>query len=190
VRRRRATSRKPTKTQEAIKAKRRATSKAAPNRRLRPSALSKDTDAAQAVIAIENTRLLNELRESLQQQTATAEVLSAISSTPGKLTPVFETMLVNAARLCEAKFGNLLLYEGGRLRTVATHNVPPAYAESRRRRGPFHPPPGGQLDEVIRTKGTVQVADLAAAQGYAERHRVSVEAVELGGVRTGGERAR
>jgi two-component system, NtrC family, sensor kinase len=141
-----------------------------------------ETFADQAVIAIENTRLLTELRESLQQQTATTEVLSAISSTPGELTPVFETMLVNAARLCEAKFGNLLLYEGGRLRTVATHNVPPAYAESRRRRGPFHP--FGLMAEVIRTKQTVQIADLAAAQGYVERHPVSVEAVELGGVRT------
>jgi hypothetical protein len=138
--------------------------------------------AAQAVIAIENARLLNELRESLQQQTATAEVLSVISSTPGELTPVFETMLVNAGRLCEAKFGNLLLYEGGRLRTVATHNVPPAYAESRRRRGPFHPSPG--LAEVIRTKQTIQIPDLAATQAYAERHPVAVEAVELGGVRT------
>jgi GAF domain-containing protein len=140
--------------------------------------------ADQAVIAIENARLLNELRESLQQQTATAEVLGVISSSPGELAPVFETMLVNATRLCEAKFGNLHLYEGGRLRTVATHNVPPAYAESRRRRGLFHPAPGSPLGEAIRTKQTVQVADLAATRAYVERHPVSVDAVELGGVRT------
>jgi GAF domain-containing protein len=138
--------------------------------------------AAQAVIAVENTRLLNELRESLQQQTATAEVLSVISSTHGELTPIFETLLANATQLCEAKFGNINLYDGDRLRTVATHNVPPAYAESRRRRGPFHPT--ASLAEVIRTKQTIQIADLAARQGYAERHPVSVEAVELGGVRT------
>jgi GAF domain-containing protein len=139
--------------------------------------------AAQAVIAIENTRLLNELRESLQQQTATVEVLGVISSSPGELAPVFEAMLANAVRLCEAKFGNLFLYEGGGLRVVASHDLPPAFAEARRR-GPLHPPPGSGLCEAIETKQTVHFADLAAAQPYAERHPAVVEAVELGGIRT------
>src|SRR5262249_15617838 len=67
--------------------------------------------AKQAVIAIENTHLLNELRESLQQQTANSEVLQVISSSSGELEPVFQTMLANAVRICEAKFGNLLLYD-------------------------------------------------------------------------------
>jgi len=139
--------------------------------------------AAQAVIAIENTRLLNELRESLDQQTATSEVLRIISGSPGDLQPVFESMLANATRLCEAKFGNLFLYKEGGLYTVASHNVPPAFAEARRRR-PLYPPPGSGLCEAIRTKQTVHLADLAAAQVYTERDPAIVEAVELGGVRT------
>src|SRR5262249_56656332 len=89
--------------------------------------------AAQAVIAIENTRLLNELRESLLQQTATSEVLGIISSSPGELEPVFRAMLDNATRICEAKCGNLFLREQDSFRAVARHGAPAAYAEFRQR---------------------------------------------------------
>src|SRR5207248_11633342 len=81
--------------------------------------------ASQAVIAIENTRLLNELRESLKQQTATADVLKVISSSTGELSPVFRAMLENATQICEAKFGNLLLYDGKEFRVAAMHGAPP-----------------------------------------------------------------
>jgi GAF domain-containing protein len=146
--------------------------------------------AKQAVIAIENTRLLNELRqrtgdlsEALEQQTATADVLKVISGSPGELEPVFQAMLENATRICEAKFGILYLHEQGALRIVASHNIPPAFAAARSR-GPFPPAAGGALGQAIKTKQTVQVADLAATRAYAERYPSVVEGVELGGVRT------
>src|SRR6516165_3938203 len=108
--------------------------------------------AAQAVIAIENTRLLNELRESLQQQTATSEVLGVISSSPGELAPVFQTMLANATRICEAKFGTLFRFDGENFHPVAQFNTPTALLEALTKRGPFKPTPGIPLDQVMRTK--------------------------------------
>jgi len=96
--------------------------------------------AKQAVIAIENTRLLNELRqrtddlsEALERQTATSEVLRVISGSPAELEPVFDAILANATRICEAKFANLHLYQGGAFPTVAQHGAPAAYADLRRR---------------------------------------------------------
>ena len=139
--------------------------------------------ADQAVIAIENARLLNELRVSLEQQTATSQVLSVISSSPGELGPVFRAMLANAVRICEAKFGNLYLHEGGGLRMVAEHDVPPMFAKARRDRV-VHPAPDSALSGVIGTKQTTHIPDLMATRSYEERHVSTVEAVEVGGVRT------
>ena len=122
--------------------------------------------AAQAVIAIENTRLLNELRESLQQQTATADVLKVISSSPGELEPVFQAMLENATRICEAKFGNLALFDGSALRIVALHNAPAALVD-RRQRGPVVDLEGSIAGVAINKKRLVHIADLAADERYA-----------------------
>ena len=140
--------------------------------------------AAQAVIAIENTRLLNELRQSLEQQTAMAEVLGVISSSPGEIDPVFETVLANATRLCEANFGVLQLCEDGGFRMVATHNPPPAYAESRRRQPVIHPGPLTPPARVAATKQLLHVADLTQEEAYRVRDPSSVRFVETAGVRT------
>ena len=139
--------------------------------------------AGQAVIAIENGRLLNELREALEQQTATSEVLSVISSSTGDLEAVFRIMLENATRICEAKFGTLDLYEGGGLRLAAAHDVPPGFTEVRGE-GPFQPAPGGILDTAMRTRRTVHIHDLATTDAYAQRHPRMVDAVEVAGIRT------
>jgi signal transduction histidine kinase len=129
------------------------------------------TFADQAVIAIENARLLNELRRSLEQQTATAEVLRVISSSPGELEPVFQTMLENAVRICEAKFGTLFLRNGDLFRFAAEVGTPPALAEHHRRLEALVPRPGTILDEVMRTKQVRHTADAAAAAvpGYSAR---------------------
>src|SRR6516164_5187790 len=111
----------------------------------------KDDEAVGAIaIYRQEVRPLNELRESLQQQTATSEVLRVISSSPGELEPVFNAMLENATRICEAKFGSLYLYDEDGLTLAATHNAPPAFAEARRR-GPIQPGPDMALGLVIRT---------------------------------------
>jgi GAF domain-containing protein len=118
--------------------------------------------AAQAVIAIENARLLNELRQSLEQQTATANVLRVISSSPGDLEPVFEAMLQNVVRICDAQFANLALLEGDGFRFVAQHGAPQKYRLARERE-PFIRGTAS-LNRVIKTKQIVHVADVAAEE--------------------------
>ena len=140
--------------------------------------------AAQAVIAIENTRLLSELRESLQQQTATADVLKVISSSPGELEPVFKAMLENAVRICEAKFGTMFLREGDACRAVALHNAPPAYVELRTRNPVIHPHPASALARLVATRQVVHITDILADQGYLAGAPGSVAIFETAGART------
>jgi GAF domain-containing protein len=147
------------------------------------------TFATQAVIAIENARLLNELRqrtddltertddltEALEQQTATSEVLQVISSSPGDLEPVFATILGNAARICDAKFGNVFHWDGNSLCLVATHNTPPAFAEYRKHR-PLPLKPNLPFSRMVEAKAVVHCADAAALPAYTEQRDPDVVA--------------
>ena len=153
------------------------------------------TFADQAVIAIANARLLNELRqrtdalsEALEQQTATSEVLQVISSSPGELQAVFETILENAVQICAAKFRNLFLSEGNALRAVALHGAPPAYVEERQRNPVIHPGPKTTLGRAMTTKQPVQIADIQNYQPYLSDDTgggtTGVKLVKLGGART------
>jgi signal transduction histidine kinase len=138
--------------------------------------------AAQAVIAIENTRLLNELRESLQQQTATSDVLGVISNSPGELKPVFEAMLESAVRICAAKFGNLWLREGDSFRIAATHGAPAAYRDYFSREPVVVPEPKSGLGQILERKAPVSVDDVRAAGMYQDRMRRAT--IELADART------
>jgi signal transduction histidine kinase/putative methionine-R-sulfoxide reductase with GAF domain len=147
--------------------------------------------AAQAVIAIENTRLLNKLRqrtadlsESLEQQTATSEVLSIISRSPAELEPVFQAILANAIRLCGAKFGNLNLYDGEAFHRKASYNVPPEYAEMCLRMRSWRPHPRSAHAAVVRTKQPVQFDDLSTSPAYLEGDLAVRAIVNTGGART------
>jgi len=144
------------------------------------------TFADQAVIAIENVRLFDEvqertrdLSEALERQTATSEVLQVISSSPGELDPVFKAVLENATRICGAKFGVMFYYRDGTLRPAAELNVPKAFSEFIRQRGPFQPAPGSVFKHLILTKQPINVAD-----GAAEGQFLSSNAVRLGAARS------
>ena len=144
------------------------------------------TFADQAVIAIENTRLLNELRESLQQQTATADVLKVISSSPGELEPVFQAMLENATRICQAKYGVMFLHENDTFRARAMCGVPPALAEERQRNPVIRPPPRTGVGRVLRTKKTAHIADVSTEPQYFDVPEgfTRPAIVQFGGART------
>ncbi|HKH00585.1 MAG TPA: GAF domain-containing protein [Bradyrhizobium sp.] len=144
----------------------------------------------QAVIAIGNVRLFDEvqartrdLTETLQQQTATADVLKVISASPGELEPVFQAMLENAVRLCDAKFAMLFLYEENQFRAVGKWNIPPAYGEFLKK-NTILADPKVPLGRVAATKQSVQVEDVLLDQSYIERFPGMVGVAEGGGART------
>jgi two-component system NtrC family sensor kinase len=146
--------------------------------------------AAQAVIAIENARLFDEvqartseLTESLEQQTATSEVLQVISSTPGELQPVFNSMLENATRVCGAKFGTMYLSEGDIVRQVAVYNAPSSYAVALETRS-FRPHPKGGLGQAIRTKQAAHILDFRLNPAYLEGNPAVVALCDRAGART------
>ena len=131
------------------------------------------TFADQAVIAIENVRLFEaeqertrELTEALEQQTATSEVLRVISSSPGELKPVFASILANATQICEAKFANLALVEGGELRMVAMHGAPPAFEDLRLRRDPKIQIAKTPLGRLFETKRMIHIADVTTEKPF------------------------
>ena len=135
------------------------------------------TFADQAVIAIENTRLFSETQEALQRQTASADVLQVISSSPGQLDPVFHAILENATRLCDAQFGNLFRFDGKAVHFAAEVGAPQEFAEYLRRPGPLQYPPGGMIDRVLRAKQVIHTMDYAADE-------VPGMAARLGGARS------
>ena len=141
--------------------------------------------AAQAVIAIENTRLLTELRESLQQQTATADVLKVISSSPGELKPVFDAMLANGMHICDASYGAMWLRDGDRFRNAAfCGELPPAFTEKWQHGMEIEPGLHSPLMRVVQSRKPVQVADMREDRAYREGHPLAVAAVDVAGIRT------
>src|SRR6185437_3521820 len=160
----------------------RARKAAKPTTRNPPKGTARSTSSS-AGEKTEVGRLTRELNEALERQTATSEVLQSISRYPGDLQPVFQAMLKNAVRLCDAKFGNIYRWDGDALHLFATQNVPAAFVQVRGR-SPLHPSPPTPTGRMIATKTVVNVPDMRAEKAYADRDPYIVAGVELGGVRS------
>ena len=140
--------------------------------------------AAQAVIAMENARLITETREALEQQTATAEVLSVINSSPGELIPVFDTMLEKAVRLCGATYGNLLRYDGQLFSQAAAVHPDGQLAERVLSMKPFPPTAGGELEQIVNGEEVNAVGNIEESAAYRFRAEFR-EMVDRSGFRSG-----
>jgi len=169
-----------------VKARRKA---AAPKRRAAPKGVkavkpARRRKSSAAVQETEVARLKRELRQSLDQQTATADVLRVISSSPGDLEPVFQSMLENAVHICEASAGNIYRWDGQELRLAAAHNTPPAFVELLKRT-PQRATTDNLVGHMLAAKTLIHTTDVSTQRAYLERREpLSVAAVELGGVRT------
>src|SRR6516164_63154 len=149
---------------------------ATPKRRSAPESGGQETELA---------RRTRERDEALEREKATAEVLRVISSSAGQLEPIFQTMLENAVRLCDATFGFLHLYEDGKFITGATrYNPPPAFAEDVVKRGQLHPGPLHPLVRMSETKQLLHIYDYAEDPAYKQGDPMAVRLVELAGART------
>ncbi|MFZ0400870.1 MAG: GAF domain-containing protein, partial [Pseudolabrys sp.] len=175
MRRRGKTSGKAAKTQRPKTLKRRSAPKTARHRN--SDATAKETNVA---------RLTRERDEALERLAAASEVLEVVSSSLGELQPVFETVLENATRICEAKFANLFLYETNSFRIAAQLNAPPAYAERWRRQPTLtvSDNPQNPLTRLVASKRVVAITDLMAEQGYIDRDPRFVALVESAGARS------
>src|SRR5262249_978269 len=138
--------------------------------------------AAQAVVAMENARLITETREALEQQTATAEVLGAINTSPRDLQPVFDAMLESALRLCEAAFGQLWTYDGDCFDMVAARGVPTEFSEFMR--GPQHVNPRTAHGRMVAGERIVHISDLAAEELYRSGEPGRRATVDIAGARS------